>query len=406
MKTEKIVYARTQFWFNLKAGGSVGHTIGVLKGFKRNNTELKVLSNERFLGIDDFDYEVIKPKIKKPIWLAELLYNFYAINSFKKAIIRFDANIIYHRYSGYSFFIAKLSRSLKIPLILEFNSFDTWKLKHWEKSANIIKRFIQGTILLSIVKKIEDYNLRSAKLILAISEVLRNDLIKAGVDGSKIIMIPNGFDPDKFDPNKLSGVREKLRQELGISMDKTVAGFSGTFGKWHGIPQLTEALLVILKNNLAPQLHFLIIGDGGELKNYMAERISGFAAVTFIGIVPYHKIQDYLMVCDILLSPHAPQADKREFFGSPTKLFEYMAMSKGIIASDLGQIGRVLINGETAILIEPGNVSELIGGILKLTNDAGFAKKLGENARLAALASHTWESNVRHLLKFFNEIKE
>jgi len=43
---------------------------------------------------------------------------------------------------------------------------------------------------------------------------------------------------------------------------------------------------------------------------------------------------------DILLSPHVPLEDgKRPFFGSPTKLFEYMAMGNGIVASRLGQIG-------------------------------------------------------------------
>jgi glycosyltransferase involved in cell wall biosynthesis len=112
------------------------------------------------------------------------------------------------------------------------------------------------------------------------------------------------------------------------------------------------------------------------------------------------------MACDILLSPHAPQSDKREFFGSPTKLFEYMAMSKGIIASDLGQIGRILINGKTAVLVEPGNVKELVNGILGLVDNSGFAKKLGENARLAALEGHTWDTNIRRLLEFFNGTKE
>jgi hypothetical protein len=51
----------------------------------------------------------------------------------------------------------------------------------------------------------------------------------------------------------------------------------------------------------------------------------------------------YLDACDILASPHVPSIDESEFFGSPTKLFEYLAMEKGIVASRLGQVGEVIV---------------------------------------------------------------
>ena len=57
----KIIYARTQFWFDLKSGGSVGHTLGVLGGLKDNGCQIKIVSNEQFFGIHDFDYSIISP---------------------------------------------------------------------------------------------------------------------------------------------------------------------------------------------------------------------------------------------------------------------------------------------------------------------------------------------------------
>ena len=63
-----------------------------------------------------------------------------------------------------------------------------------------------------------------------------------------------------------------------------------------------------------------------------------------------------------------PLEDGSEFFGSPTKLFEYMAMGKGIVASRLGQIGDVLSDEETALLIEPGNARQLADAILRLSD--------------------------------------
>ena len=60
------------------------------------------------------------------------------------------------------------------------------------------------------------------------------------------------------------------------------------------------------------------------------------------GAVAHDRVPALLDACDILVSPHVPLDARRGFFGSPTKLFEYMAMGKGIVASRLGQIGEVL----------------------------------------------------------------
>ena len=113
----------------------------------------------------------------------------------------------------------------------------------------------------------------------------------------------------------------------------------------------------------------------------MISRLSKYDEVIFTGIIPYSEIQYYLAVCDILISPHNIPLDSKEFFGSPTKIFEYMAMGKGIVASDLGQIGEVLEDNNTAILIEPGNVDESVQGILKLITNEELRNKLGRNAR-------------------------
>lgn len=261
MEKFKIAYIRTQFWFNLKAGGSVGHTIGVLNGFKENGCKIKIISNERFLDIDNFSYTVIRPKIKKP--LGELLYNFYAKSRFKKEIVKFKPDFIYHRYTGYTFFVAKIAKELNIPLILEFNSFDTWKIKYWGESRNFLKESIKKYLLYSVVKWIESYNLRNASLIVAVSEPLKADLLELGIPEEKILVNPNGVDVDKLNPEIVkNGKCKELRERLKIDDNKIVIGFSGTFGPWHGIPQLTKAIDKILKKQLISNVHFLLIGEG------------------------------------------------------------------------------------------------------------------------------------------------
>ena len=136
--------------------------------------------------------------------------------------------------------------------------------------------------------------------------------------------------------------------------------------------------------------------------------------VTLAGLVPQHEAPLYLASSDILCSPHVPNADGTKFFGSPTKLFEYMAMGKAIVASDLDQIGDVLrnavrlpitnnvedtlANSRVALLVEPGNASELAQGILSLVESAPLRQILGANARYLALQRYTWRSHVAAIL--------
>jgi glycosyltransferase involved in cell wall biosynthesis len=403
MKLMKVIYARTQFWFNLIAGGSVGHTLGVLNGFKENGCNIKIISNERILGIDDFNYTIIKPKTKKT--LGEFLYNFYAKDRVKKEILKFKPDFIYHRYTGYTFFVAKIANELNIPLVLEFNSFDTWKMKHWGgKSRSFVKEFIKKYLLYSIVKWIENYNLKKAFLITTVSLPLKEDLFKLGIPEEKILVNPNGVDLKKFNPVIENSIESKeLRQKLGINNNELVVGFSGTFGPWHGIPQLTEAIDIILSEKLTNHIHFLLIGDG-ILRCEMIKKLKKYRNVTFTGTISYSEIQNYLALCDILVSPHCPQVDGKEFFGSPTKLFEYMSMGKGIVASKLGQIGEILKDDQTAILVKPGDVGDLVKGIRLLSSNSELRKRLGENAREEIIKKYTWDKHVEKILKKIGDI--
>src|SRR6266481_821829 len=149
-----------------------------------------------------------------------------------------------------------------------------------------------------------------------------------------------------------------MKRLSSIPMALTRKRFVRTFGPWHGVLTLAEAI-TLLPDDCG--VRFLLIGAGrfrDEVERIL--RSAGKAErVIFAGQVEHERVPALLDACDILLSPHVQLADGAEFFGSPTKLFEYMAMGKGIIASRLGQIGEVLVDGETALLVEPGNTGQL-----------------------------------------------
>jgi glycosyltransferase involved in cell wall biosynthesis len=116
-------------------------------------------------------------------------------------------------------------------------------------------------------------------------------------------------------------------------------------------------------------------------------------------MLPHAEMPKYLGACDILVSPHGRQADGGEFFGSPTKLYEYMAMGKPIVASRVGQIGEVLVDGESALLVGPDDPDALSAAIVRLIDDAGLRENLGRAARQAAETRHTWRQNAERVVE-------
>jgi glycosyltransferase involved in cell wall biosynthesis len=207
---------------------------------------------------------------------------------------------------------------------------------------------------------------------------------------------PNGVDTDIFCP-KVNG--SLVREELGIGKDEIVVGFSGTFGEWHGIPTLSQALPMVIATN--ERVRWLLLGDG-SLRGIVDQAVEDHALgerVLRVGMLPHAVVPKYLAACDILVSPHARQADGGEFFGSPTKLYEYMAMGRPIVASRVGQIGEVLRDEESALLVPPDDANALSQAIVRLVEDPCLRTKLGCAARAAAEREYTWRHNAERVLE-------
>jgi glycosyltransferase involved in cell wall biosynthesis len=134
--------------------------------------------------------------------------------------------------------------------------------------------------------------------------------------------------------------------------------------------------------------------------------------VRFPGMLRHGRVLHLLAASDILVSPHVPNADGSRFFGSPTKLFEYMAMARAIVASDLEQIGDILSpaarverlredGGEThavAVLCRPGSAADIRAALQFLADRPAFRRALGRNARDLVLAKFTWRHHVKAIL--------
>jgi glycosyltransferase involved in cell wall biosynthesis len=303
---------------------------------------------------------------------------------------REPVDVIYQRYGRFTWAGVAASLQTGVPLFLEYNGSEVWIGKHWDMSG-----------MIPLLERFERLNLDAATRIFVVSEVERQNLLRANVPAEKIIVNPNGVDTESFRPG-IGG--DAVRRELGITEHETVAGFVGTFGPWHGVLTLAQAIASMPND---AKVRFLLIG-AGRFRDEVEQIIRDAGKerqVIFAGHVDHEKVPALLDTCDILLSPHVPLEDGSDFFGSPTKLFEYMAMGKGIVASRLGQIGDVLVDEETALLVGPGDVSDLTEAILRLANSPELCARLGAAARRAAVERHTWKQNAQRVIDAYRALE-
>jgi glycosyltransferase involved in cell wall biosynthesis len=80
-----------------------------------------------------------------------------------------------------------------------------------------------------------------------------------------------------------------------------------------------------------------------------------------------------------------------------------MAMGKGIVASDLAQIGEVLTHGKTAWLVKPGDVESLMFGLKALIDDGQKRSRLGRAARREVVTKYTWHEHTRRIIEKLEE---
>ncbi len=125
-------------------------------------------------------------------------------------------------------------------------------------------------------------------------------------------------------------------------------------------------------------------------------RVEQVREVAFAGEVPYGEVPGHVAAMDIATIPWATD------YGSPMKIFEYMAMGKALVAPDLEVLREVLADGRNAVLVERGDPAALARAIERLAADPGLRQALGRAARRDAVERHDW----RHHARLIEELAE
>lgn len=204
----------------------------------------------------------------------------------------------------------------------------------------------------------------SAKTVIAISDsVVEFTRDVEGIPGSKITRIYYGLDPASITNVAVQG---QLRTELGLANDTPIAAIVARLTEQKGIKYLLEAWIQVHAS--LPKAVLIVAGDGPLREALMQQAAPLGKSVHFLG---WRNDSPMIMAdCDILVLPSL-----WEGFGLVT--LEAMALSKPVIASRVGALPEIVMNGETGLLIPPADSKALSEALCRLLGDSTYARTLG-----------------------------
>jgi glycosyltransferase involved in cell wall biosynthesis len=235
--------------------------------------------------------------------------------------------------------------------------------------------------------------LEYASRILCVSGSLAE--IAAGiVDGSKVEVLPNGADPDRYPTDS----DERIRAELGIAPETAVVLFCGGYTERKGIEEIIEALETLDHEDV----HLVFVGHYGSLRGDLIRALqrSPHDSYRVLWEVPPLALRRWFAIADVFMLPSHAE-------GRPNTVYEAMASETAVVGSAVSGIPEQVADGETGILIPPRDAPALANALNRLIRDPELRTRMGEKGRDRLVANDwTWEAHGKRLHRIHETVIE
>lgn len=233
------------------------------------------------------------------------------------------------------------------------------------------------------------YVLKRADLICAASKFLVGQVEAFAGPGKSVKRIPFGVDCQLFRPtdNKIFPKRVK---EFRI-------GFVKTLSFIYGPDVLIKAMPKILQE--IPEARLIMAGQNrmGDISQKLATELSLADKIEFMGFVENSRLPELIQSFDVFVNPSVC----RESFG--VSVLEASACAVPVVASRIGGLPDVCIDGQTGILFEPNSPEALAKAIIQLAKNPELRQNMGQAGRKLVIEKYNWQNNVEETLKLFEQ---
>jgi len=270
----------------------------------------------------------------------------------------------------------------------------------WPESLAAVGVGSSTSVLHRTLARIANLLYRRADRIAVVSPAFKDYLVKRlNVAAGKIFVVQNGVETDLFDSGR---PQPNLRSKLGLE-GKFVVSYIGTIGIAHGLEKVLDAAAELQYTH--PQIAFLFVGEGSD-----KERIISIAAsrklinVRFVDEQPRERIPEYICASDTCLV----LLKKSEIFKTviPTKMLEFMSCARPVILGVDGQARKIIEEAHAGIFVQPENVGDLTGAVVRLASDPELGNSLGRNGRQHILQHFSRAQTARTYIQMLEALLE
>ena len=308
--------------------------------------------------------------------MLEIAYNAVTWFRIGSEIRRSRPDLIYERYSLYLWATIAQARRHGIPIVLEIND------------SALVPR-VRALYLKGLARRVERWCMRHCTGLVFISSHFRDVAQRAYGTISANVVSPNAADVVRFDPARFDRAASRAARGIG---GEIVCGYVGAFVHWHGVADFMQ--------RIAPQLagrkdiKLLLVGGGVDLERVRSIVVSHGLdnQVLLPGRVAHDAIPEWIACMDVAVLPNSNE------YGSPMKLFEFMAMGVGVVAPDYSPIAEVIADGSTGWLFPRGDMAACVERVLAATAPASDRAAIGRAARDYIVRERQWRTNAEQLL--------
>ena len=232
---------------------------------------------------------------------------------------------------------------------------------------------------------------------IVISGGLKDDFLKFGFTSDSLLLAPDGVDLEEFN---IDISKKEARVRMDLPLDRKIVMYTGHLFEWKGADILLQAAKTY---NLQPTTYnplFVFVGGmPADIENFRkkAEKLM-LNNVLILGHKPHKEIPFFLKAADILVLPNSAKEEISRSYTSPLKLFEYMAVNRPIVASNLPSIQEVL-DHDNSILVKSDSPEDLVNGIEIILNKPDASSVIAQKA-LEDVKNYTWQKRAESILKF------